>query len=72
MPCVNRVCPGHVTPLTSVRRNLSQRLDAQNTSAVMFQRGTLTLKELQDIQVHYVYLYGIGLSARYSLTGTVL
>ena len=42
---------GHVTTLRSVRRQLSERLDAQSTTAVMFQQGAITLRELQAIQV---------------------
>jgi len=42
-----------VKQLRSVRRQLSQRFDADDTAANMFQSGALTLRELQAIQVAY-------------------
>ena len=48
---ISTACVGHVTRLKTVRRHLSHRFDAQSMAASMFQRGSLTLRELQAIQV---------------------
>ena len=41
----------HAERLTSLRKKLSQRLDAQSTAEIMSQHRALTTEELEDIQV---------------------